>query len=312
MSGNALAGMLIIDKPAGMTSHDVVVRVRKQLGVRAGHTGTLDPQATGVLLVCVGAATRLTRFLQHQDKVYDCSVRLGTATDTYDADGEVVEGPVEVAPLDERTVKAALEPFRGPIEQVPPVYSAKKIRGQPAYKRARRGEEVVHEPIQVQIHALELLATEGERIDLRVHCGSGTYVRTLASDLGRALGYPAHLEALRRLEVGGFGLDRAMSWEWLEGASREQLSAALVPCVEMLPAWPVARVGDDGLTLLRNGGVIEPRHIVERAAGAGGAVITGTGTGNDAWVRVLDPEGVMVAAAEVRPGGMLQPRVVLR
>ncbi len=306
----AVAGMLVLDKPAGLTSHDVVVRVRKQLDARAGHTGTLDPQATGVLLVCVGGATRLSRFLQHQDKVYDCSVRLGWATDTYDAEGEIVEGPVTVEPLDATAIEQALERFRGPIEQIPPVYSAKKIRGQPAYKRARRGESVVHDLIRVEIHALEMLAVEGERIDLRVHCGSGTYVRTLARDLGEALGYPSHLESLRRLGVGGFGLDRAMLLDSLEQVSRDDLLAAVIPCAEMLPTWPVARVGEEGLHRLRNGGVIEPRHIVERRAGADGDIITGTGAGG--WVRILDQQGSMIAAAEIRPGGMLQPRVVLQ
>jgi len=304
-----VAGMLVVDKPAGCTSHDVVLKVRRRLGTRAGHTGTLDPQATGVLLVCVGATTRLTRFLQHRDKVYDCTVRLGWATDSYDAEGQPVTDPVQVPALSEASVRGVLARFIGDIEQVPPVYSAKKIRGQPAYKRARRGEDVTHKPIRVQVYEIQLRVLEAERIGLRVHCGAGTYVRTLAHDVGEALGCPAHLETLRRLRVGPFGLDDPVSWERLLEASAQELRASLVAPRDMLPDWPAVVLREQGKSVLRNGGVLEPRLISERHAGQGGATVTGTG--HQSWARVLDGEGRMVAVAEVLPGGMLQPRVVL-
>ncbi len=301
-------GMLVIDKPAGLTSHDLVLAVRHRLRARAGHTGTLDPQATGVLLVCVGEATRLTRFLQHDDKVYECVVRFGWATDTYDAEGEPLAPPVAVPALDAGTVEAALARFRGTFEQVPPAYSAKKVHGVPSYRRVRRGERVQHAPVKVTIHALELLALEPESLRLRVHCGPGTYVRTLAHELGEALGCPAHLAALRRLRVGSFDLAGAIDGAALREMARAELLEHLLPPEQMLPEWPLLLLRESGVAVLRHGGVIEPRHVAERLPGRGGATVQGSGGAR--WVRLCAPDGRMVAAAEALPGGMLQPRVV--
>jgi len=302
--------MLIVDKPGGMTSHDVVLRVRRVLGGKVGHTGTLDPQATGVLILCIGAATRLTRFLQHQNKAYDCVVRFGQATDTYDAEGQPVGDPVPVPPLDEAQVEEALEQFRGTIQQIPPVYSAKKIRGQPSYKRVRRGEEVELPPVEICVESLELRGIDGDQVRLHVACGPGTYVRTLAHDLGTALGIPAHLAELRRVRVGAVGLDRATPWEQVDAGDEASLIAALVPAGEMLPEWPAVVLNDRGLEMLANGGVIEPRMVSERIDGSGGLGVASAGPGG--WVRALADGGGMVAALEVLPGGMLQPRIVLR
>lgn len=302
-------GMLVIDKPPGCTSHDVVLKVRRRLNCRAGHTGTLDPQATGVLLVCIGKATRLTRFLQHRDKVYEGTVRLGWATDTYDADGAQIGEVVPAPELTLAQVEGAVERFVGEIDQVPPVYSAKKIRGQPAYKRARRGEQVVHEPTRVTIHWIQVLEVGQGRIRLRVRCGPGTYLRTLAHDLGTALGCPSHLEALRRLSVAEFDLQGAILWdELLEAPPQDILARAMEPA-EMLPSWAFVTLNEQGAQVLRNGGVIEPRYVIERGVGAGGAVVTGSGKAQ--WAKLLDPKHRMLAAAEVLPGGILQPRVVL-
>jgi len=302
---NRTSGMLVVDKPAGMTSHDVVQKVRRQLRCRAGHTGTLDPRATGVLLICLGKATRLARFLQQTDKVYECVIRLGWATDTYDADGEALADPVPVPELDVAAVSAVLAEFIGEIQQVPPAYSAKKIRGQPAYKRARRGEVVVHEPVAVTIYDIRDVRVDGPEIRCVVHCGSGTYVRTLAKDVGDRLGIPAHLAELRRIRVGEFGLEPAVTWEELAEGDLEDLWARTLEPAAMFPGWAAAVLNEVGLGVVANGGVIEPNGVEERRRGSGGD------PANGGWVRVLRPDGSFLAAAELLPGGMLQPRVVL-
>ncbi len=300
------SGMLVVDKPAGMTSHDVVQKVRRQLRCRAGHTGTLDPRATGVLLICLGKATRLARFLQQTDKVYECVIRLGWATDTYDADGEALADPVSVPDLDVGSVGAVLGDFVGEIQQVPPAYSAKKIRGQPAYKRARRGEVVVHEPVAVTIYDIRDVQVDGPEIRCVVHCGSGTYVRTLAKDVGDRLGIPAHLAELRRIRVGNFGLESAVTWAELGDGELEELWGKALDPAAMFPRWATAVVNEVGIGVVANGGVIEPNGVAERRRGSGDDPVHGD------WVRVLRPDGSFLAAAELLPGGMLQPRVVLR
>ena len=299
------SGMLVVGKPAGMTSHDVVQKVRRQLRCRAGHTGTLDPRATGVLLICLGKATRLARFLQQTDKIYECVIRLGWETDTYDADGEALADPVEVPSLGIAAVRAVLDDFLGEIQQVPPAYSAKKIRGQPAYKRARRGEVVVHEPVPVTIYDIRDVAVDGEEIRCVVHCSSGTYVRTLAKDVGDMLGIPAHLAELRRIRVGRFGLEPAVTWEELEDGDVEELWARAQDPAAMFPGWATALLNEVGVGVVANGGVIEPNGVAERRRGSGDDPVHGD------WVMVLRPDGSFLAAAELLPGGMLQPRVVL-
>ena len=301
--------MLVIDKPRGRTSHDVVALVRRRLRTKAGHTGTLDPQATGVLLLCLGPATRLARFLMHQPKTYACGIRLGWETDTYDADGERVGDRVTPPRLDENQVRRALEEFVGEIEQVPPVYSAKKIRGQPAYRRARRGETVTHEPVRVRIHEIALVDIADDIVYARLTCGPGTYVRTLAHDLGRALGVPSHLHSLRRERNGRFGADGALTWDELQEVAPERIVERVIAPADMLPDWPRAIIDERGHRILRNGGVIEPGNIARREPGDTGTALTERGPGG--WACVMSPERDMLAAAEVLPGGMLQPRIVL-
>lgn len=309
MSAHGPAGMLVVDKPGGMTSHDVVEEVRRRLGARAGHAGTLDPQATGVLLVCTGNATRLAQFLQDHDKVYQGVVRLGWATDTYDAEGEPLADPVEPPELEAGEVRRRLEGFAGEIEQVPPAYSAKKVRGEPAYRRVRRGEDVVPEPVEVVIHEIELLGIEAGEVRLRLRCSAGTYVRTLAHDLGEVLGCPAHLAALRRLRSGPFGLETAVTWDELVSLESTDLEERLLPPAAMLPEWPAAVVDEPGAEIVGHGGVVEPARIVERRPGSSGELPSFAP--DNRWARVLDTEGRMLAAAELLPGGILQPRVVL-
>lgn len=210
-----MSGILNIDKPAGWTSHDVVSKVRRLLGQkRVGHTGTLDPLATGVLLVCVGQATRVAEYLMAGRKVYRAAVQLGLTTDTCDIEGEVIAAaPTPALTHDDLT--RALAAFIGEQAQVPPAFSAIKQAGVPAYRRARRGEAVVLAPRRVVIHRIELLAWQPPLLTLDVTCDSGTYIRSLARDLGAALGCGGTLAALRRLRSGRFGVEDAVSLEAL-------------------------------------------------------------------------------------------------
>ena len=219
-------GVLVVDKPAGMTSHDVVDRVRKALGTRkVGHAGTLDPDATGVLVVGVGSATRLLDYAKDAPKRYTAVALFGTTTSTQDASGEVVETrPVDV---DVARLTDALERFRGPIEQVPPMVSAVKIGGERLYKKARRGEEVERPARTVTIHSLELVGFSDDTATLDVTCSAGTYVRTLVHDLGEALGCGAHLASLRRTEAAGFGEGDAIELDDVAETNLRPLSDAV-------------------------------------------------------------------------------------
>jgi tRNA pseudouridine55 synthase len=303
------AGLLAVDKPAGLTSHDVVQRIRGLTGARAGHAGTLDPQATGVLLVCLGSATRLARFLQAHDKVYEGVIKLGWATDTYDAEGEPLADPVAPPSLTRDAVEEALASFVGEYEQTPPVYSAKKIRGQPSYRRARRGEDVAPQPVTIVVHSAEVMGLDEGEIRIRIHCGPGTYVRTLAHDLGEALGCPAHLAGLRRTRSGPFGPEGLLDWDAVESGSADAWRTRLIYPAQMLPDWPAAVLNEEGVAAVANGRIIEPGWIRERRAGA----VLGQGSvGEPGWVRVLDDSDRMIAAGEMVPGGLVQPRIVLR
>ena len=207
--------VLIIDKPAGLTSHDVVNRARRILGERSiGHLGTLDPMATGVLPLVTGNLTRLAQFYTASEKTYEGSIRFGFATDTYDADGEPTTTPQEVL-LRPEDIESLAARFRGVIEQTPPPFSAKKIKGVPAYKLARQQKEVVLKPVQVEIKEFEILAVDADRVRFRARVASGTYMRSVAHDMGRALACGAHLEALRRTAVAEFTLADAHTLEEL-------------------------------------------------------------------------------------------------
>jgi len=209
-------GILVVNKPQGMTSHDVVDVVRRLYGTRkVGHAGTLDPMATGVLVICLGQATRLAEYLSQHDKSYQAVVRLGQVTDTYDAEGRVTAESPGALPARE-TIEWALEPFRGMILQVPPAYSALKVQGQPLYRRARRGETVNPAPRPVVIRRLELTNWDAPLATLEVDCSPGTYIRSLAHDLGMALGCGAHLAGLVRTRSGHFTLNDAQPLEALE------------------------------------------------------------------------------------------------
>lgn len=208
------SGILILDKPAGPTSHDVAQRIRRLAGTRrVGHAGTLDPLASGVMLVCIGPATRLVEYLVGHDKTYETTIRLGQTTTTDDAEGEIIlDQPVNIT---QTQLAAALPAFRGPIRQTVPAYSAVKRDGQPLYKAARRGELLDRPSREVTIHALHLLAFDPPFVTLRVGCSSGTYIRSLAHDIGEVLGFGGHVAALRRTAVGDFTLADAVSLDQL-------------------------------------------------------------------------------------------------
>ena len=293
-------GVLVIDKPAGPTSFEVVRRVRRLLGeASAGHTGTLDPMATGVLAVCLGEALKLQHWLAEGDKAYEATVAFGAATETEDAEGKVTERG-DPSDLDADRVAAMLARFTGEIEQIPPMYSAVRVGGQRLHEAARRGEEVPRQPRRVRVHALELVsfepAREGlARARLRVRCGKGTYVRTLAADLGRALGVPAHLEALRRVEAGPFTIAAALplaeAEALLASGGPGALRARLVLPAEALAFLPATRLDEAGV----------------RDLGHGKAVALAAPEG---MVRALDPEGRLVSVCR-SDGRLLRPVRVL-
>lgn len=245
---DGLNGVLVVDKPAGPTSHDVVDRVRRALHERRiGHTGTLDPFATGVLVLCVGQATRLARFLTQGEKTYEARVRLGQATDTDDCTGEPLGAERPVAVSRARLLEA-LAALTGEIGQVPPAFSAKSVGGRRLYELARRGVAVERAPSVVSVYALDLQAFESPELALVVRCSAGTYVRALARDLGEALGTGAHLIALRRTCSSGFGLEQAVPGGDLAGAAEQ-----LVPMRELLKDLPAVRLSESGQAALRHG-----------------------------------------------------------
>jgi tRNA pseudouridine55 synthase len=229
-------GVLLIDKPSEHTSHDVVARLRGILRMkRIGHAGTLDPMATGLLVVLVGKATRISQYLMSVDKEYTGTIKLGEVTNTQDAEGEVLETR-PVPPLTEADVRAVLNGFLGDQYQTPPMFSAIKIAGKPLYKSARAGEEVEREPRFIRVSQYDLRRWESPEIDFRVLCTKGTYVRTLAHDLGQKLGCGAHLKALRRIASGNLNVSRAVTLEQLQKMTPAEIDKVLIPAYEAAPS----------------------------------------------------------------------------
>lgn len=251
-------GILILDKPAEWTSHDVVAKVRKLCRTRrVGHTGTLDPFATGVLLVCLNRATRLVQFLTGVEKEYLATIHFGFATDTGDFTGTPLSAPASTAHLNATWLEQALAQFRGPITQIPPMYSAKKIGGVKLYELARRGEEIERPPIAVEIKELELTRPlQNDDCEVRVICSSGTYIRTLAEDIGKAVGLGAHLTKLRRTRVGNCHLAQALTLEALaEAAATETLAPFITPMAAAL-TMPEVFLQPDEAQMVMNGRAI--------------------------------------------------------
>ena len=232
-------GAIVVDKPRDWTSHDVVNRMRRIAGTRKiGHLGTLDPSATGVLPLLLNRATRLAQFFTRNDKVYEGVIRFGWSTNTYDADGQPTSVQSEPA-LDRARLEELFDGFRGLILQTPPPVSAKKVAGRPAYELARKNIAFDLTPVEVVIRKLELLWVEGPEVGLRVECGAGTYVRSIAHDAGHALGCGAHLKSLLRLQSGQFTIDQARTLDQLAQLSAEgRLAEALIPAMQLLPDFP--------------------------------------------------------------------------
>jgi tRNA pseudouridine55 synthase len=306
------SGVLVVDKPAGPTSFDVVARVRRALRARkAGHAGTLDPAATGVLVVCLEDAVRLQQFLVEGDKAYLATVVFGAATDTEDAEGRVVaEG--DASRLSEQAIRAALPGFLGEVRQVPPMFSAVRVGGRRLHEAARAGEEVARAPRLVRIESLDLLdlgaAEAGRRwARLAVRCGKGTYVRTLAADLGRALGVPAHLSALRRTASSGFTLDQAVALDAFEGVVREGGPEAahrlIVPPALALSGLPERRVS--------SAEAVELAHGRSIAAGPQAGEGAGQARQEDGLVRAVDERVRLVAVCRPSQGRLQPVRVFL-
>jgi tRNA pseudouridine55 synthase len=294
----ATEGLLVIDKPAGLTSHDVVQKVRRLLDLRrVGHGGTLDPDATGVLLVAVGQATRFFPYLSKEDKVYEGSIRLGFATDTYDASGRPASGECLDFPGPER-LEIAMKSFEGEILQVPPPYSAKKLAGKPVYKLARANKEFSLKPSAVRVERFRPVGFRPPLVEFEARCSSGTYIRSLAHDLGRLLGCGAHLATLRRTSVGPYALRDAIPLGALEeAASRGEAGALLIPLELLLPGVPAAVVRPEAEVRVRNGLHLEPDHLA--AAGPGAPAVPGDAP----LFRVLSASGALLALARPSPGG---------
>ena len=247
-------GVIVVDKPAGWTSHDVVNKMRGIAGTRrVGHLGTLDPLATGVLPVMIGQATRLARFWENSEKAYEAVARFGFATSTYDREGEPIGMVTEAHPSAEQ-IEACLAAMRGEIEQVPPPVSAKKVNGVPAYKLARKNIAVDLAPVKVQIYELSLRGVEGDRARLSVRCSPGTYVRSIAHQLGLVLGCGAHIDQLVRTASGPFRLEQAYTLERLQQLKDEgRLEEALVKPAHLLPHFPPVLVDDTAVRQIRQG-----------------------------------------------------------
>jgi tRNA pseudouridine55 synthase len=295
---DTLTGVLVVDKPSGWTSHDVVNKARRFTGTRkVGHLGTLDPMGTGVLPLLVGRATRLAQFFGKADKVYEATVEFGYSTDTYDAEGKPTSEAVEVT-VDCSAMESLLDRFRGRIQQIPPAVSAKKIQGTPAYKLARKNVDVKIEPIDVEVYALDLLRCEGNQIDLRVHCSTGTYLRSIAHDSGAALGTGAFLRSLRRTSSGGFDLGMARTLEQLGAlAAEHRIAEAIIPAAELLPEFPSQNVDQTTVSFIRQGRDfrVSPFGIATASR----------------YVKAVSPEGDLVAIGEAKLPNVYHPILVL-
>ena len=291
------SGVLVIDKPPGVTSHDVVSRIRRLFGMkRVGHTGTLDPMATGVLVICLGQATRIAEYLTAERKVYRAGVTFGIETDSQDATGRTIR-ETDASHLDKDSIERALAGFRGVIEQVPPMVSAIHHEGKRLYQLARKGLEVERKPRTVEIYGLDLTGFEAGAqagATLEVECSTGTYIRTLAADIGAAVGTGAMLQSLRRTRVGSFTLSEAATLEELEERKqRDELSESVRSIREALSMWPSVTLDQEALNRIRQGQPVEAH------------------TSNLGLHLLLDGAGAVAAVAELRADGLFAPIKVL-
>lgn len=293
--GRQVDGVLVLDKPAGCTSNEILQRVKRMFGAaKAGHTGSLDPLATGVLPLCFGEATKFSQFLLDADKAYVVKAKWGERTDTADADGEVIE-TCSTDNLDRASLVRMLEDFKGEIEQIPSMYSALKHNGQPLYKLARQGVEVERQPRKVRIHSLELLDFDSNHFSLSVSCSKGTYIRNLVEDIASALENLAHVVELRRTEAGPYTLDQAVTIEALSEAldqgGHKQLDEFLLPLDSSADHWPTLALTESTAFYLRNGNPVQiPGSPVE------------------GWVKLIGPSEEFIGVGEILDDGKVAPR----
>jgi tRNA pseudouridine55 synthase len=290
-----LNGVLIIDKPVGLTSHDVVNRVRRIANQKSvGHLGTLDPLATGVLPLVLGNFTRLAQFYNASEKTYEGQIRFGFATDTYDAEGDPISPRRELSlSLDE--LRSLAIQFRGVIEQMPPPFSAKKIHGVPAYRLARKHQEVQLKPVRVEVKEFEILGVEGDRAGFRARVASGTYMRSVAHELGQKLGCGAHLAALRRTAVAEFTADDARTLEEVAAAmERQPLNEVCIHPRKLLPQFPSVTATEENVALIRNG---RPVNLPELSQAR--------------LVKVFAGQKDLIAIATRVAGTLFHPKIVL-
>ena len=286
--------MLVVDKPAGISSNDAVQQAKRLFGAqKVGHTGSLDPLATGVLPLCFGEATKFSQFLLDADKKYWARIRLGVTTETGDADGEVIS-EADASGVTAAQMVEALKTFVGEIEQIPSMYSALKHQGQPLYKLARQGIEVERAPRKVTIYSAEMLNITGWEIELLVHCSKGTYIRSLAEDLGAALGCGGHVSGLRRLAAGPYQEEQAVSFEQLKAiGSPEELDALLLPVASAVGTWPVMRLHEDTAHYLLRGQPVQVAHAPTKG-----------------WVQIFESgeEDRFLGVGEILTDGRIAPR----
>jgi len=288
-------GVLIIDKPPGMTSHDVVNRVRRILQqASVGHLGTLDPLATGVLPLVTGNLTRLAQFYGASDKTYEGVIRFGFATDTYDSDGEAL-GPAQTIQVSLEGLRELALAFTGLIQQMPPPFSAKKIKGVPAYKLARKHQDVALKPVQVEIKQFEILAADGDHASFRARVASGTYMRSIAHDLGQQLGCGAHLQSLRRTMLGEFDLSQARTLEELQAAcTAGNTEEIFIHPRLLLPEFPCVTATEEIAALIRNGRAVNLPELSQARQ-----------------VKVFAGQRELIAIATRIAGTLFHPRIVL-
>lgn len=288
-------GVVIIDKPAGLTSHDVVNRARRILQQPAvGHLGTLDPLATGVLPLVAGNLTRLAQFYASSEKTYEGTIRLGLATDTYDSDGEA-SSPEQIVNVSLEQMRSLAVRFVGIIEQMPPPFSAKKIKGVPAYKLARRHQDVPLTPVQVEIKEFEVLALTGNVASFRARVASGTYMRSVAHDIGQKIGCGAHLASLRRTALGEFALGDAHTLDELKNAVEDgRAEEVFIHPRRLLPQLPCVTVNDETAALIRNGRSVNLAELFQARQ-----------------VKVFAGQRELIAIATRIAGTLFHPRIVL-
>lgn len=292
--GRPVNGVLVVDKPAGISSNDAVQRAKRLFGAqKVGHTGSLDPLATGVLPLCFGEATKFSQFLLDADKKYRARICLGVSTETGDADGDVI-AEADASSVTAAQVAAELKNFVGEIEQVPSMYSALKHQGQPLYKLARQGVEVERAPRKVTVYCAELLQVTGTEIELFVHCSKGTYIRSLAEDLGTALDCGGHVAGLRRLAAGPYKEEQAVSFEKLNAMSGpEELDALLLPVSSAVDSWPIMRLHQDTAHYLLRGQPVLVAHAP-----------------TEGWVQIFESgeEDRFLGVGEILTDGRIAPR----